>query len=307
MDLTLHLTEACNLRCQYCYHPKSLKTMTEETLRSALALSGPSDRAAVSFCGGEPLLARSLILEAFAECDRIRRDTGRHFTFQMTTNGTLLDEEFLQIARERGMIIALSYDGLAQDRNRRAAGGEGTAALVESKIPLLLQYLPYAPVMMTVSPACADLLADSVRRFVEADGFRYVLFNPAFGPGISWTERDLAVLAEQYRHLGELYITWHRRGGRSGWVLSRARSTPISTVFPPAPAPAPWGPTDSPWRRTAACIPAFSSWETRPTRWATSGAASTKRPGSASRRLSRLRPPAEPAPSGSGAATAAAA
>ena len=217
MDLTLHLTEACNLRCQYCYHPKSLKTMTEETLRSALALSGPSDRAAVSFFGGEPLLARSLILEAFAECDRIRRDTGRHFTFQMTTNGTLLDEEFLQIARERGMIIAPSYDGLAQDRNRRAAGGEGTAALVESKIPLLLQYLPYAPVMMTVSPACADLLADSVRRFVEADGFRYVLFNPAFGPGISWTERDLAVLAEQYQHLGELYITWHRQG-RKVWL-----------------------------------------------------------------------------------------
>ena len=213
MDLTLFLTEDCNLRCRYCYHKRSPRVMDGGALRAALRLGAAEGAStAVSFYGGEPLLCRERILEALDFCRRLGRETGRRFTFQTTTNGILLDEPFLQEARKNGLLIALSHDGLAQDENRVAAGGGGTAALLRETIPLLLRYLPDAPVTMTVAPGCAGLLAESVRRFVEEDGFRHVIFDPAFGPDILWTEAALETLAEQYRLLAERYAAWHRQG-----------------------------------------------------------------------------------------------
>lgn len=218
MDLTLHLTERCNLRCRYCHHEKSPKSMSREILQAALRLgTAGCTHTAVSFFGGEPLLCRSLILETLDICRQLRRDTGHRFSFQLTTNGTLLDEDFLQLARANSMIVALSHDGVAQDDNRRTCAGESTAKVLADIVPLLLRCLPYAPVMLTVPPDRVDTLAESVRLFVERDGFRYLLFTPAFGPDIQWTEADLTALGGQYRRLAQLYEDWYRQG-RKIWL-----------------------------------------------------------------------------------------
>jgi len=63
---TLILTEACNLRCPYCYVPKTGRRMTEETALRAvdflLDRAPPPSRLSLSSFGGEPFLAQDRML-----------------------------------------------------------------------------------------------------------------------------------------------------------------------------------------------------------------------------------------------------
>ena len=73
------------------------------------------------------------------------------FDCKMTTNGTLLDEAFLERAREAEMVIGLSFDGKAQDVCRRYAdkNKSPTSAVVEKNAKMLLKYIPNSVAMMT--------------------------------------------------------------------------------------------------------------------------------------------------------------
>ncbi|MBP0971396.1 MAG: radical SAM protein, partial [Oscillospiraceae bacterium] len=65
MNLTLHLTENCNMDCAYCTRVKQPVRMTEDVLDAACDLAFSQGNAA-GFCffGGEPLLELPLIERA---------------------------------------------------------------------------------------------------------------------------------------------------------------------------------------------------------------------------------------------------
>ena len=138
MNFTLHLTDACNLDCAYCPAYKNPKHMTEEIVYAACDLAF-SKGTGGGFCyfGGEPMLERELILKGLRRCRELSIKTGKKTSSRMTTNGTLLDAEFLDIAKKEGMVIGLSFDGTAQDKCRCYKAGGGTSADVE-KAALLL-------------------------------------------------------------------------------------------------------------------------------------------------------------------------
>ncbi|MBR0356080.1 MAG: radical SAM protein, partial [Clostridia bacterium] len=62
MNLTLHLTADCNLRCRYCYETHCKARMTWDTARQAvdLVFSYGHETNVFSLFGGEPLLERYL-------------------------------------------------------------------------------------------------------------------------------------------------------------------------------------------------------------------------------------------------------
>ena len=61
MNLTLHLTDNCNMDCTYCLREKCPKDMTEEVLIKACDLSFSKGKiAGLCFFGGEPLLKKDL-------------------------------------------------------------------------------------------------------------------------------------------------------------------------------------------------------------------------------------------------------
>ena len=104
MNFTLHLTDACNLDCAYCPAYKNPKRMTEEIVYAACELAF-SKGTGGGFCyfGGEPMLERGLILKGLRRCRELAEKTGKRTSSRMTTNGTLLDAEFLDIAKKEGM------------------------------------------------------------------------------------------------------------------------------------------------------------------------------------------------------------
>lgn len=205
MHFTLHLTDACNLACRYCYVKQDTHYMSEEVARAAVNLAaGTGCHCGIIFFGGEPLLCRERIVETVRYAEGLQKDGKGPFHYKITTNGTLLDESFLRYSAEHEIFIALSHDGIqpAHDLNRVHSDGTGTFADLEARAKLLLQYRPYAPVMMTVPPNAVAHYLEGVEYLYNL-GFRYLICTIDYAG--AWTKDTLEELERQYQLLAKWY------------------------------------------------------------------------------------------------------
>jgi uncharacterized protein len=209
MHLSLHLTAACNFRCRYCYEgEKTGNPMSIDTAKAAIDLAvrahPPGQSLGIVFFGGEPLLCRGLIRQIMEHTRETSAAIGQHFHHKITTNGSLLDEEFLTDELTREIFVAMSLDGVQQahDLHRVDGASNGTFARLESKPALLLKHKPYAPVVAVVNPDTVPFYAESVRFLFEL-GFRYLVFSLNYAA--PWTEADMERLAQQYALIADWY------------------------------------------------------------------------------------------------------
>lgn len=214
MHLTLHLTTGCNMRCSYCYSPPQAgSSMTEETGRKAMALGSriSNGSCGIVFFGGEPLLHKDLIRKLVANGRELERTQSGRFHFKLTTNGLLLDEEFLAFSLQEDVLVAMSFDGIreAQDRHRRLADGTPSFEVLYNKLRMLLAARPYSSVLMVVNPETVEHLTESVAFLID-EGCRYVLVSLNYAA--NWKEADLKLLREQYQELADLYVKWIEAG-----------------------------------------------------------------------------------------------
>lgn len=209
MHVTLHLTNDCNMNCSYCYVDRAhIRTMSPETARRAVNLaSGLTPKGGgtgVIFFGGEPLLHKRLIFETIAYARKAGAASGKSFHFKVTTNGLLMDDDFLRQAKDNNLFIALSMDGgaAAHDTHRVDLAGRGTFGRVEDNARKLLALFPYAPVLMTVNPDTAPLYCSSVE-YLYGLGFRYIICSLNYAA--EWDEAGIAELGRQYRRMADFY------------------------------------------------------------------------------------------------------
>lgn len=186
-QIVLHLTEDCNLRCRYCYYSevypltrnRAARIMLPETGRRAIDLfvervnrtltRYPHRAFAVSFYGGEPLLAHDLLrhLVVYAE-----RRAPRPPVFAVTTNGTLLHGGIVDFLVEHNFEILVSLDGDRpnHDRNRPHADGAGSYDRIAANLHAFRERHPgYAKVrLITTMDPRTDL--DRLQCFIDHDG-----------------------------------------------------------------------------------------------------------------------------------------
>ena len=179
--------------------------MTPETARAVVDLAGKgAKKAGLIFFGGEPLLFRDLITDTIAYA-RSREQKGdcRYF-FKITTNGLLLDDDFLNFALRENMFIALSLDGVkeAHDLHRRDIDGKGSYDRVVNTARRLLAVKPYSPALMTISPDTLDYYAAGVESLFNL-GFSYVIASLDYSA--DWQDEHLPGLERQYMLLSKLY------------------------------------------------------------------------------------------------------
>lgn len=154
--LVLTVTDRCNLRCRYCLYGSRLPgvrghgraTMDRSVALRALAFfldRSAADRPpAISFYGGEPLLAMDLIRKVVAEVRRHPR--GREAVLAVDTNGTLLDASARDFVVRERLQVQVSLDGPPRihDRHRRWPDGRGTFAQVCANVEALARLDPEA-------------------------------------------------------------------------------------------------------------------------------------------------------------------
>jgi uncharacterized protein len=209
LHFTLHLTNNCNMSCGYCYVDRAnIRNMTMGTANKAVdlaaGLTAKGDSAGIIFFGGEPLLHKDVIYETVEYAKWKEDKTGCHFHYKATTNGLLLDDDFLEYSLKNNLFIALSHDGIkeAHDKYRRDALGEGTFERLSFIAKKLLNARPYAPVLMTVNPDSVKYYSESVKYLYDL-GFRYIICSLNYAA--DWSDEGIRELEKQYRLLEDFY------------------------------------------------------------------------------------------------------
>lgn len=205
MNITLHLTEQCNMNCSYCVHDKKELHMSEKVMLASCDYIFKSGKSAgICFFGGEPLLKKDLIYKAVERCKILSKEKNMPFSCKMTTNGTLLDKEFLEYAKKIEMLIGLSFDGCGQDICRKYTNGNGTFKDVEEKSKLLLEYIPNSYAMMTIAPQAVHTYSESVEYLYNL-GFHNITATPAYGKRVNWTDEKLEELKSELKKTADFY------------------------------------------------------------------------------------------------------
>lgn len=169
--LVLELTERCNLRCDYCcygdefgtYREHGTRSMSEITALAAVnahvhANQGDGNPCAVSFYGGEPLLEFPLLKKAVEYAENEASSLGKEILFNITTNGTLLDNEKTKFLVEHNFLVLISLDGPkeAHDRYRVfAQGRHGSFDVVMRNVQRFDELYPHYKkrgLSMTIAP-----------------------------------------------------------------------------------------------------------------------------------------------------------
>lgn len=127
-------THDCNMGCIYCYIPATAERgrMSEQTLRNTIEKptrhTGKERETHFIWHGGEPLLAGLPFYQKVAKIEDGLRTEGYRISNGIQTNGTLLDEAFLDFFEEHEFGIGLSLDGPEEfhDRARPYLDGRGT-------------------------------------------------------------------------------------------------------------------------------------------------------------------------------------
>ncbi len=203
------------MQCDYCYSPpRDGAGMTLEIGRKALELGSRLNGGAscgVVFFGGEPLLHRRRIYDLVQTAREMERHRAGRFHFKVTTNGLLLDEEFLEFCFRENLLVAMSFDGVraAHEAHRRLRSGAPTYDLLLQKLRFLLAARPYSSVLMVVNPDTARHLVDSVSLLLEENA-RYLLISLNYAA--PWGEDDFTVLQGELEKLADLYTAWTRAG-----------------------------------------------------------------------------------------------
>lgn len=127
-QLTLEVTDACNLKCRYCGYGNLYNTHDKrenlflnfikvkhvidylyEIWKKYKGKSSPRN-IIIGFYGGEPLLNMNLIQQVIAYLEMLPPIPDTNFQFNMTTNAILLDKYMTYLA-EKKFILLISLDG----------------------------------------------------------------------------------------------------------------------------------------------------------------------------------------------------
>ena len=151
-SLTLNVTQICNLHCTYCaaggdgtYNDPVKNISIEKTIPQIeffLNKISANNRFHIAFLGGEPLLYPQA-LEAIAQFAS-HKASEKHIQLSMkvTTNGTLLTQEIVQMLGKNKISVVISVDGPAEinDRQRPSKSGKSTTVKIEDGIRLLNEF-----------------------------------------------------------------------------------------------------------------------------------------------------------------------
>jgi uncharacterized protein len=204
---TLVMSEDCNLRCIYCYEPHQKRDKTIMSFEMAKQVLRKFDRdSKITFFGGEPMLHIDLMKQICEWGWEFR-----NFTFEMVTNGQIVDREFFRNYAKYFDYVQLSCDGpeSANDINR----GHGSFGRCMEFMRVFYEETGRYPVLHPVlSKYSIPYLLEIIKWYYEkesgicAQENKYGGLRWLPGDASAWEEKDFELYAEQLTLIKEWYL-----------------------------------------------------------------------------------------------------
>ncbi len=173
----LHVTNACNLRCPYCYLYKSKEQLTDDTSRRAVDAIARSatkhnfQRIKLKYAGGEASLNFPRILSIHDYASHEAKSHGLDLSAYMMSNGVSLSQQMIEQLLARHIAVMISLDGIDDyhDRQRPFLSGKGSFKYVDRTITQLLSNGLIPSINVTVSAQNLDGLTNLVEYILERE------------------------------------------------------------------------------------------------------------------------------------------
>ena len=186
--------------------------MTWETAKKAidLILAFPSEHGTIEFSGGEPLLEFDILRKIINYTNEKSAAPGKHYRFNLQTNGTLVTKELAEYAKTCHLDLSLSLDGDAIINNytRRFSSGKGTYNAILNAMEILGNGVQNFGVICVISRKNAHKIRYLLEHF-RSLGLVRVKLNPICKLGraiITWD--DLSLEAEEFLKVHTEYINY---------------------------------------------------------------------------------------------------
>jgi uncharacterized protein len=198
----LHLTDRCNLYCDYCYLLRGKSDMSRRTARAAIDATVRSANinsyrsVKFKYAGGEPLLCFPLMLDSHLYAKSMADHNGLDVDGIVLTNGTCLTVEMAKRMQKVGLRLMVSLDGWRDSHNcqRRYPDGNETFDDVLRGIDSALTAGLIPEISITVSNRNAKRLSELVAWILQAGlPFSFNFYRESF---LSASEVDLQLQDE---------------------------------------------------------------------------------------------------------------
>ncbi|WGH74960.1 radical SAM protein [Tenacibaculum tangerinum] len=168
-SLVLKIASRCNLNCSYCFmynlgdttYKKQPKFMSPEVVDNLIEKTKEyiekynKKQFSFIFHGGEPLLAsKDFFIEFVSKVKKNQHDlTNVSFSFDIQTNGVLLDKSWIKLFKELNISPSISVDGTkkAHDMYRVDHKGNGSYDSVFKSVKLLKSEMNFADIACVVN------------------------------------------------------------------------------------------------------------------------------------------------------------
>lgn len=221
-NITIVVTEQCNLRCSYCYqHNKNNTFMTKETVEETIEwifredgsdhLNEKNAHAVIlDFIGGEPLLEVELIdffmVKFLSKAVELNHRWKTQYMISMTTNGILYNSPQVKkfLSKYQGRVsLTITIDGNKDlhDSCRKFPDGSPSYDIVEKSIREHLKHNPLTSTKLTLAPANIQHLSEAIIHLYTVVGLKMVNANCVYEEG--WEVEHARVMYHEMNKLSD--------------------------------------------------------------------------------------------------------
>lgn len=214
--LWINVSNDCNLRCIYCYGDGGSFNRERQFMKIGKVVEvldfwldhvdSVCKQLQVIFFGGEPLMNKEAIKFVVSYLKR-KTDPEVAIKYGITTNGTILDNDLLDIFIENRFHVTLSIDGgrEIQNINRPFVDGTGTFSVVSENIQRLLEAGITTVARLTVTHRNVGQLKQCIIDIWKL-GISIVSFDLVSTKNnlLKLTKEDIQLLIEEIEKLGKL-------------------------------------------------------------------------------------------------------
>lgn len=211
------------MRCSYCFYHDEAKNreqdsygfMKEEVLEAIIKKASEycTGICTIVFQGGEPTLRGLEFFEEVVRLQKKYRKNGMSFTNAIQTNGTNINEKWIEFFKENSFLVGISLDGneFCHDFFRKDSQGKGTFQTVLNAVEMLKEAKVEFNILTVVTSQLVKKIS-KIYNFYKEIGIEYLQFIPCLNPiGMEEEKYPYSITPESYGHfLKTLFDLWYQ-------------------------------------------------------------------------------------------------